>query len=252
MEFTSNGILVLYYGNTSKQAMHQLNTKILVVEDEPKVASFVKRGLEENGLTCEIAFDGLMAKRMFDAGEYHLIILDLNIPYKNGIELCKEIRTTNQKIPIIMLTALGTTEDKLAGFDVGADDYLVKPFEFRELLARIRSLFKRVSIVENEENILSALGLKVNLNTYEVFRENIKINLTQKEFALLVYLLQNKGRVVSRSDIAQHVWDINFDTGTNIIDVYVNFLRKKVDKDFQHKLIHTQTGFGYILKEGTE
>jgi DNA-binding response OmpR family regulator len=228
--------------------MNQLNTKILVVEDEPKVASFVKRGLEENGFSCEIAFDGLMGKRMFDAGDYDLLILDINLPYKNGFELCKDIRSSNQKIPVIMLTALGTTEDKLSGFDSGTDDYLVKPFEFRELLARIRSLLKRISIAETGGNLLTALDLEVNLNTYEVTRSGKKIDLTQKEFALLVYLLQNKGRVVSRIDIAEKVWDINFDTGTNIIDVYVNFLRKKIDKDFSQKLIHTQTGVGYILK----
>lgn len=147
-----------------------------------------------------------------------------------------------------MLTALGTTEDKLSGFDSGADDYLVKPFEFRELLARIRSLLKRMTIAEAGENRLTFLDLEVNLNTYEVKRGDKKIDLTQKEFALLVYLLQNKGRVLSRMDIADHVWGINFDTGTNIIDVYVNFLRKKIDKDFTQKLIHTQTGVGYILK----
>jgi len=224
------------------------DTCILVVEDEPKVASFVKRGLAENGFTCEVAFDGLMGKQMFDVREYDLIILDVNIPYKNGIELCREIRMTNQKIPVIMLTALGTTEDKLAGFDSGTDDYLVKPFEFRELLARIRSLLKRVSVAETGENILILLDLEVNLNTYEVARNGKKIDLTPKEFALLVYLIQNKGKVVSRMDIAENVWDINFDTGTNIIDVYVNFLRKKMDKDFSQKLIHTQTGIGYILK----
>lgn len=228
--------------------MNQDHTKILVVEDEPKVASFVKRGLEENGFTCDIAFDGLMGKRMFDAGEYDLLILDINIPYKNGIELCKEIRLSNEIIPVIMLTALGTTEDKLLGFDSGADDYLVKPFEFRELLARIRSLLKRIIIAEAGENRLTFLDLEVNLNTYEVKRGEKKIDLTQKEFALLVYLLQNKGRVLSRVDIADNVWGINFDTGTNIIDVYVNFLRKKIDKDFAQKLIHTQTGVGYILK----
>lgn len=229
--------------------MNQLNNRILVVEDEPKVASFVKRGLEENGFTCEIAFDGLMGKRMFDAGgHYDLIILDLNLPYKNGFELCREIRCTNQKIPVIMLTALGTTEDKLLGFNSGADDYLLKPFEFRELLARVRSLFKRISIGEIGGSKLIFLDLEINLDTYEVTRGGIKINLTKKEFALLVYLVRNKGRVVSRIDIAEKVWDINFDTGTNIIDVYVNFLRKKIDKDFSQKLIHTQTGIGYILK----
>jgi DNA-binding response OmpR family regulator len=227
--------------------MNQFN-RILVVEDEPKVASFVKRGLEENGFSCEIASDGLMGKRMFNAGSYDLIILDLNLPYKNGIELCKEIRISDQKVPVLMLTALGTTEDKLTGFESGADDYLVKPFEFRELLARIRSLLKRISVAETGGNILTVLDLEVNLSTYEVTRNGKTIELTQKEFALLVYLLRNKGKVVSRMEIAENVWDINFDTGTNIIDVYVNFLRKKMDKDFSPKLIHTQTGVGYILK----
>lgn len=232
--------------------MNQPPAKLLIVEDEPKVASFIQRGLNENGFECKIAADGLMGKRMFRAEDYSLIILDLNLPYLNGIELCQEIREINQKIPIIMLTALGTTEDKLKGFDSGADDYLVKPFEFKELLARIRALLKRVSATKNEGNILYFLDLSVNLDTYEVFRSGRKISLTQKEFALLLYLLRNKGKVVSRSEIAENVWDINFDTGTNIIDVYVNFLRKKIDKDFPEKLIHTQTGFGYIMKEETE
>jgi DNA-binding response OmpR family regulator len=232
--------------------MNQLNIRILVVEDEPKVASFVKRGLEENGFSCEIACDGLMGKRMFDAENYDLLILDINLPYKNGIELCKEIRSGNQKIPVIMLTALGTTEDKLSGFDSGADDYLVKPFEFRELLARIRSLLKRISVAETGETVLKLLDLEVNLNNYEVTRGGRKIDLTQKEFSLLVYFLRNKGKVVTRMDIAENVWDINFDTGTNVIDVYVNFLRRKMDKDFMQKLIHTQTGVGYILKAEME
>jgi len=232
--------------------MNQQNTRLLIVEDEPKVASFLKRGLEENGYTCEIAFDGLTGRKMFDNGVYDLIILDINLPFKNGIELCKEIRRNNQKIPVIMLTALGTTEDKLLGFDSGADDYLLKPFEFRELLARIRSLLKRISIAETGEDIIAFLDLEVNLNTYEVKRGGEKIVLTQKEFALLVFLLRNKGRAVSRNEIAENVWDINFDTGTNIIDVYVNFLRKKIDKCYTKKLIHTQTGVGYILKEEKE
>jgi DNA-binding response OmpR family regulator len=228
---------------------YRINKRILFVEDEPKVASFVQLGLEENGISCDIAVDGLMGKRMFDSSVYDLLILDINLPYKNGIELCKEIRSYNQKIPVIMLTALGTTEDKLLGFDSGSDDYLVKPFEFRELLARIRSLLKRTSIAETGGNLLTYSDLQVNLNTYEVMRSKRKIDLTQKEFALLVYLLRNKEKVVSRLEIAENVWDINFDTGTNIIDVYVNFLRKKIDRDFPQKLIHTQTGVGYILKE---
>ncbi|HET6556467.1 MAG TPA: response regulator transcription factor [Prolixibacteraceae bacterium] len=230
--------------------MDSSKVRILVVEDEPKVASFVKLGLEENGFCAEIAFDGSIGKRMFDSGSYDLIILDINLPYKNGIELCKEIRSSNQEIPILMLTALGTTEDKLLGFDSGADDYLIKPFEFRELLARIRALLKRISMAQTGGNILKFLDLEMNLNTYEVTRDSRLIELTQKEFALLEYLLRNKGRVVTRVDIAEKVWDITFDTGTNVIDVYVNFLRKKIDKDFPRKLIHTQTGVGYILKAG--
>jgi DNA-binding response OmpR family regulator len=232
--------------------MNQSKVRILVVEDEPKVASFLKRGLEENGFSAEIAYDGSIGKRMFDAGDYDVLILDINLPYKNGIELCREIRSSNQKIPVLMLTALGTTEDKLLGFDSGADDYLVKPFEFRELLARIRSLLKRISVAETGGNILKFLDLEMNLDTYEVIRGEKIIDLTQKEFALLEFLLRNKGRVVSRIDIAEKVWDITFDTGTNVIDVYVNFLRKKIDRDFSQKLIHTQTGVGYILKAGKE
>ena len=189
---------------------------------------------------------------MFDAGDYDLIILDVNLPYKNGIELCKEIRDINQKIPVLMLTAMGTTNDKLLGFDSGADDYLVKPFEFRELLARIRSLLKRVSIIETGGNILKYLDLEMNLDTYEVTRDAKKIDLTQKEFSLLQYLLRNRGRVVTRVDIAEKVWNITFDTGTNVIDVYINLLRKKIDRDFPQKLIHTQTGVGYTLKAEKE
>jgi two-component system, OmpR family, copper resistance phosphate regulon response regulator CusR len=232
--------------------MNQSKVRILVVEDEPKVALFVKRGLEENGFIAEIAFDGSVGRKMFDAGDYNLIILDINLPYKNGIELCKEIRSCNQKIPVLMLTALGTTNDKLLGFDVGADDYLVKPFEFRELLARIRSLLKRTSIAETGGNILKFHDLEMNLNTYEVTRNTQKIDLTQKEFSLLQYLLRNKERVVTRIDIAEKVWDITFDTGTNVIDVYINLLRKKIDKDFSPKLIHTKSGIGYILKAEKE
>ena len=235
---------------TNFKTMNQSKVRILVVEDEPKVASFLKRGLEENGFSVEIAFDGSIGKRMFNAGDYDILILDINLPYKNGIELCREIRSSNQKIPVLMLTALGTTEDKLSGFDSGADDYLVKPFEFRELLARIRSLLKRISVAETGGNILKFLDLEMNLDTYEVIRGEKIIDLTQKEFALLEFLLRNKGRVVSRIDIAEKVWDITFDTGTNVIDVYVNFLRKKIDRDFSPKLIHTQTGVGYILKAG--
>lgn len=226
-----------------------MNPVILIVEDERKVASFIKRGLEENSFVADVAYDGSIGKKMFDTRKYDAVILDINLPVKNGIELCREIRSGNQKIPVLMLTALGTTEDKLAGFDSGADDYLVKPFEFRELLARIRSLLKRSSVTETRENILTFLDLEMNRDTYQVTRSGKKISLTQKEFALLEYLLRNKGRILSRSVLAEKVWGITFDTGTNVIDVYVNFLRKKIDRDFPVKLIHTQMGIGYVLKE---
>ncbi len=221
-----------------------------MVEDEPKVAALIKKGLEENGFNVDIAYDGFVAYKMFEAREYDAIILDINLPYKNGIELCRDIRSINPRVPILMLTAMGTTEDKITGLDSGADDYLVKPFEFRELLARMKSLLRRSTNTISGGNNLKFLDLEMNLDTYEVMRGSTKIELTQKEFALLEYLLRNKGRVLSRIDIAEKIWDITFDTGTNVIDVYINFLRKKIDKDFSPKLIHTQTGIGYVLKEG--
>lgn len=172
----------------------------------------------------------------------------------NGYELCKIIREKDKRLPVIMLTALNFMDNKIQGFDMGADDYIVKPFEFRELLARIKALLRRtdVPIELSEEKILSIADLEVNLDNKDVKRSGQKIILTAKEFQLLEYLLKNKGKVVSRSDIAKDVWDIDFDTQTNVIDVYVNFLRKKLDKDFSPKLIHTQVGMGYILKTEAE
>lgn len=227
-------------------AMKQI--KILVVEDEPKVADFIKRGLEEQGYSIEVAYDGRIGKSMVSANAYDLIILDINLPYANGYELCEFIRNTNEQLPVLMLTALGSTEDKLAGFEVGADDYLIKPFEFRELTARTKVLLKRSFQSESPARYIKITDLEINLESKTVKRAGRKIELTAKEYALLVYLAQNKGRVISRADIADKIWDINFDTGTNVIDVYVNFLRKKIDRGFDPKLIHTQVGMGYILK----
>lgn len=224
--------------------------KILIVEDEPKVASFIKKGLEEQSYLVEQAFDGTIGKKMALSNGYDVIILDVNLPGINGFELCKIIRENHIKTPVLMLTALGTTDDKVSGFDVGADDYLVKPFEFRELLARIKALFKRASMDSSQiSNILKVGDLELDLDQKIAIRQGHKIDLTAKEFALLEYFIRNKGRVVSRIDIAEKVWEINFDTGTNVIDVYVNFLRKKVDKDYNKRLIHTVVGMGYILKE---
>jgi DNA-binding response OmpR family regulator len=178
------------------------------------------------------------------------VVLDVNLPLIDGYELCKMIRRTNAEVPVIMLTALGALEDKIEGYDAGADDYIIKPFEFRELLMKIRVLLRRSG---NQQvatgNMLKANDLQMNLDTKEITRSGEPINLTAKEFQLLEYLLRNKNRVVSRADIAINVWDIDFDTNTNIIDVYINYVRNKIDKPFEKKLIQTQVGMGYILKD---
>ncbi len=226
--------------------------KLLIVEDEPKLISFIKRGLEENGFETDVAYDGNVGERLAKGGNYSVIILDVNLPYKNGFEICAELRKNNIHTPVLMLTALGSTEDKLHGFDAGADDYLIKPFEFLELLARVKVLSKRNNDDNTATNVLRFADLVLDLNTKNVQRGGNSIDLTAKEFSLLEYFLRNKKRVISRGELADKVWDINFDTGTNVIDVYVNFLRKKIDKNFPNKLIHTQVGFGYILKEAAE
>ena len=224
--------------------------KILIVEDETKIAQALKKGLTENGYHIELAYDGAMGRRLFMTHPFDLIILDINLPEINGYELCRQIRSHNQHIPVIMLTALNTTDDKIEGFDVGADDYMGKPFEFKELLVRIRALLKRTILQQLPTgNILKVADLEMNLDSKEVKRDNIKINLTAKEFQLLEYFMRNRNRVVSRADIAVSVWDIDFDTQTNVIDVYVNYLRNKIDKNFSAKLIHTQVGMVYVLKE---
>lgn len=224
-------------------------TRVLLVEDEPKVAAFIRKGMESQHYKVEVAGDGREGKLMAAAQKYDLVILDINLPYINGIELCRFIRGKYAKVPILMLTALGTTGDKLSGFDAGADDYLVKPFEFLELLARVNALMRRTAGPPDEETTLKIADLELDLREKVARRDGRTIELTAREFSLLEYLMRHKGRVVSRTDIAEQVWDINFDTGTNIIDVYVNYLRKKVDKDASVKLIHTAIGMGYMLKE---
>lgn len=223
--------------------------KILVVEDEPKLASFVKKGLEEQSFEVDVAFDGQIGRNMALSVSYDVIVLDVNVPKMNGYDLAKSLRSENIKTPILMLTAMGSLDNKVAGFEAGADDYLVKPFEFRELLARLRALSKRTIDTSLQANLLKVADLELDLNEKIARRGGKRIELTAKEFALLEYLMRNRNRVVSRIDIAEKVWDIHFDTGTNVIDVYVNFLRKKVDKDFPIKLIHTVIGMGYMLKE---
>lgn len=224
--------------------------RILIVEDEKKIADTLKQGLEENNYEVAVAYDGFIGKKLVLGSTFDLVVLDINLPGLNGYELCREIRQHDQQLPIIMLTALQATDDKIEAFDLGADDYLVKPFEFKELLVRIRALLKRSkSQYIPSGNILRVADMEMNLDSKEVIRSGKRISLTSKEFQLLEYLVRNRNRVVSRADIAERVWDIHFNTGTNVIDVYVNFLRKKIDRDFSPKLIHTHVGMGYILRE---
>jgi DNA-binding response OmpR family regulator len=221
--------------------------KILIVEDEPKVAGFIKKGLEESNFTAEIAFDGIIGKSMALSIKYDLIILDINLPLLNGFVLCKIIRENDQHVPIIMLTALGGIEEKVKGFSDGADDYLLKPFEFEELIARINALLKRSRFHPTGGKVLSFSDLELNRDKKSVVRAGKTIELSAKEFALLEYFMINKDRVISRAELTDKIWGISFDTGTNTVDVYINLLRKKMDNGFPVKLIHTRTGYGYIL-----
>jgi len=224
--------------------------KILLVEDEKKIADTLSKGLKELDYHVETAYDGKIGLKIFETNKFHLVITDINLPGINGYELCKAIRQIDQHVPLMMLTALNATDHKIEGFDAGADDYLVKPFEFKELLVRTRALLKRTM---NQQlpagNVLRVADLELNVDSKEVTRGGNPISLTAKEFQLLEYFMRNRNRLVSRADIAERVWDLNFDTRTNVIDVYVNFLRKKIDKNFDQKLIHTQVGMGYIMKE---
>lgn len=221
--------------------------KILVVEDETKVASFIKKGLEESQYEADVAYDSVFAEKLARQYKYDLFILDVVIPGTGGLELCKKFKMTFPDIPVLMLTALGTTEDKLAGFEAGTNDYLVKPFEFRELLARVKVLLKSYDHPRETSNKLFVADLELDLDRKAVRRGNSFIELTAKEFSLLEYFMRNTGRVLSRNDIAEKVWEANFEFSTNVVDVYVNFLRKKIDKGFDKKLIHTKVGFGYIF-----
>ncbi len=223
--------------------------KILIIEDEQRVADVLRRGLEEMGYLAFVAYDAEMGLRLFRSGQYELVISDIILPKMNGFDLVKEIKEQNRNIPVIMLTALGATDDKLEGFDAGADDYMVKPFDIRELEARIRVLLKRKSPEDDKQQVKELIyaDLQANLLTKTVYRNNQEIKLTPKEFNLLVYMMQNPERVLSRTEISEQVWNTHFDTGTNFIDVYINYLRKKIDRDFDVKLIHTKPGMGFIL-----
>lgn len=225
--------------------------KILIVEDDRRIAQNIYRGLVSENFEAEIAYDGITGKQLALDKKFDLILLDVNLPGMRGFEVCQQIRLYKPAIPIIMLTAYGEIEDKVEGLSRGADDYIVKPFDFRELLARINAAL-RISEIRNpetENKVLRIADLEMNLGTKEVIRAGKSIELTAKEFALLEYFLYNRGRVVSKMDLAEHVWHLNFDPGTNVVEVYINYLRKKVDRDFETKLIHTRPGLGYVLKE---
>jgi DNA-binding response OmpR family regulator len=223
--------------------------KILVIEDDSRVAALIRRSLEEQGFFVEMAYDGILGMKMARGYEFDLVVTDIILPGLNGLELCKQLRDLKPELPIIMLTALGTTDDKVEGFDAGADDYLVKPFEMRELIARVRALLKRSQQRHFTPGpILRFADLEMNQHTKLVKRGEVEINLTPKEFKLLEFMMQNPERVLSRVEIAEKVWDTHFDTGTNFIDVYINYLRNKVDKQFTCKLIHTKPGMGFMLK----
>ena len=220
--------------------------RILIVEDEKKIAEFIKRGLKEENYAVDAAFDGLEGLRMAEENPYDLVILDIMLPGMDGLTLCAKLRAKGFTSPIMMLTAKDLVEDKVKGLDSGANDYLTKPFAFEELLARVRALLRKTP--DQPSTTLKTGDLDLDLLTHKAFRAGRELILSAKEFALLEYLVRNQGAIVTRTMISEHVWDINFDTATNVIDVYINYLRRKIDDGRAKKLIHTVRGKGYILK----
>ena len=220
--------------------------RILVVEDEKKIADFIKRGLKEEGYAVDLAYDGQEGLFLAKTNPYDLVILDLMLPKLDGISLCKTLKDKGMLTPIVMLTAKDAIKDKVAGLDAGADDYITKPFAFAELLARIRAILRKKG--HEASGTIKVDDLILDLTTHRVERAGKEIKLTQKEYALLEYLMRNAGSIVTRTMISEHVWDIYFDTFTNVIDVYINYLRNKIDLPHKKKLIHTVRGRGYILK----
>lgn len=222
--------------------------KILLVEDEERVASFIRKGILAEGYEIDVAYDGRTGLSLFRKDPYDIIILDVNLPHINGFELCRLIRQESETVPVLMLTALDSLADKSDGFHAGADDYMAKPFEFQELLLRIRALTRRNN--PGQKQVLRLADLELNLDTKTVTRAGQRIDLTTREYSLMEYLMLNKGKIISRVDISERVWNLNFDSNTNVIDVYISYLRKKIDKDFSPKLLHTIVGMGYVLREG--
>ena len=222
--------------------------KILLLEDDFKLSSEIKIFLKGKNIDCDAVYDGNLFLRQFSTEAYDLFILDINVPGVNGLDVCSKIRSCDKSTPVIMLTAFGQIEDKIEAFKNGADDYLVKPFHFDELYIRINSLMRRNQQPQQTDEIIHVEDLQINVSEMKVTRGSIEINLTPKEYNLLLLLARAKGNPVSKPYISEKVWDLNFETGTNTIEVYINFLRKKVDKNFETKLIHTRPGFGYYLK----
>lgn len=230
---------------------NELTASILIIEDDERMAELISRGLKDFGYKVTLAGNGTQGLKLALEQRFDLVVTDILLPGMNGLDVCKQIKATDEAYSVIMLTALGTTDDKVDGFDAGADDYMVKPFEIRELHARIRALLKR-SASQPKNDVLRFSNLELNRLTKIVKRGDVELNLTPKEFNLLEYMMSNTNRVLSKSEIADKVWDTKFDTGTNFIDVYISYLRRKVDKGFDCKLIHTKSGMGFILKEENE
>ena len=223
--------------------------RVLVVEDQAKMANFLKRGLKEVGYAVDVAASGTAAESLCAESDYDLVILDVMLPDQNGIDTARHMRRDGYDGPILMLTALGSTQDKVRGLDAGADDYLTNPYSMEELLARARALFRRKSTGSAAVSKMQYADLEMDLLTRKITRAGAEIVLTSREFSLLEYFMRNAERTLSRTSISEHVWDIHFDTESNVIDVYVNMLRKKVDQPFDSKLIHTVIGVGYVLKK---
>ncbi len=223
-------------------------TRILLVEDEPKLGNIIRKDLSEHGYEMEWAYDGRTAESIFRADKFDLVLLDINLPYVNGLELCHRFRSLDADVPIIMLTALGELDDKMEAFRAGADDYLVKPFHLTEMHARVKVFLKRRQVDRHYDNKIILSDLEIDFSHKTVLRAGQDVALSAKEFALLALLARARGRVVSKKEIAEKVWDMDFGASTNTIEVYINFLRNKVDKPFEQKLIHTKPGFGYFLK----
>lgn len=222
--------------------------KILLIEDEVKAVKTLVKGLNEYQIDVDFAYDGTTGCKMAEENEYDVIVSDVIVPGINGVDLTRILRVKGIKTPVLLLTALSSTDDKVSGLEVGADDYLTKPYEFKELLARIKALSRRGKEGPAPRIVLQFGDTEMNISTKEVFREGKKIELTPKEFALMEYFIRHEGRVISKAEMAEKVWDINFETSSNVVEVYVNYLRNKIDKPFERKLIHTVFGVGYILK----